>query len=810
MTGGGATAAESAAVRTAAAPRDLLFISYSHHDKRWLTDFLILLEPYVPADRRRVWSDRDIRPGDAWPQEIQSALERAGIGVLMVSEHFLASPFIQRNELPQLVAAATAGGCKLLPILISWCGFGETALGAIQFLHPIDKAISELPKSKRNRVWVQICEAIQDAVREAAAAAAASREPEPVAAMVIEAPLYPLGPGITGAEVPAEWKLDPSSSFAAPARINIARDDPGSVAAGLARETEPLLSREVAGALRGVPLQRPYFVPREELAAITDAVLGSAAAVGVTGTAFGLHGMGGIGKTELAVALCHEEQVHRAFPDGLYWLTLGQAPDLLARLTDLADLAGVARASAGAFVSIIQVQQALKAHFRDRAALLVLDDLWHLADARELAVLGPHGRTLVTTRDARLLTALGAREVSLDVLNPSSARTLLARWAGQDPLPAGLTVVADAIAEECGHLPLALALAGARIRDGIAWEQALGALRDRDRDFLKHPYGNVFDSLRLSVDALAPDARERYGELAAFPEDVPIPLATVARLWAHTAGLNAAASEDFIITLARKALLTWSAEARSIGFHDLQQDFLRLDADDLPALYRTLLDAHRPASGRWPDLPPDEPYLWRWLAWHLAQADREDELGALLLDPAWLWGKLNATDIHALIGDFDHAPADPELGLVQHALTLSVQSLWQDRSQLSGQLIGRLLPSQAPAISMLRRALESFPVPWTRLIPKTPSFTPAGSPLERIIIRGEWVDAFTFLPDGNRTLTASNTRLSLWSLIDGSEIWSQDTGSAMLTCIAVGRCSHAVHDQRYALDQTRSHIRCCR
>jgi NB-ARC domain len=38
----------------------------------------------------------------------------------------------------------------------------------------------------------------------------------------------------------------------------------------------------------------------------------------------GLQGMGGIGKSVLASALAHRPEVRRAFPDGVYWITLGQ------------------------------------------------------------------------------------------------------------------------------------------------------------------------------------------------------------------------------------------------------------------------------------------------------------------------------------------------------------------------------------------------------------------------------------------------------------------------------------------------------
>ena len=52
----------------------------------------------------------------------------------------------------------------------------------------------------------------------------------------------------------------------------------------------------------------------------------------------GLKSMCGIGKTVLASALAHDPEVRQAFPDGLYWLTVGQKTALL----DLqAELSGV-------------------------------------------------------------------------------------------------------------------------------------------------------------------------------------------------------------------------------------------------------------------------------------------------------------------------------------------------------------------------------------------------------------------------------------------------------------------------------------
>jgi hypothetical protein len=86
------------------------------------------------------------------------------------------------------------------------------------------------------------------------------------------------------------------------------------------------------GKLYGVPDLPPHYLPREaDLAGLKRKLLSGDASVAITGQgkAVGIQGMGGIGKTVLAAALAHDSEVRQAFPDGIYWLTVGQKPNLL-------------------------------------------------------------------------------------------------------------------------------------------------------------------------------------------------------------------------------------------------------------------------------------------------------------------------------------------------------------------------------------------------------------------------------------------------------------------------------------------------
>lgn len=71
-------------------------------------------------------------------------------------------------------------------------------------------------------------------------------------------------------------------------------------------------------------------------------------------------------------------------------------------------------------------------------------------------------------------------------------------------------------------------------------------------------------------------------------------------------------------------------------------------------------------------------YCLRHLLTHLHEADRNDQARTVLLDFDWLQRKLEATDINALIADYDYLPEDKDLQLVQSAIRLSANVLARD------------------------------------------------------------------------------------------------------------------------------------
>jgi internalin A len=144
------------------AVRDLVFISYSHQDKRFLDELLTHLKPYLRT-RITAWSDRQIQPGSQWFDEIKDALARTSVAVMLVSPNFLGSDFIHEHELGPLLRDAEAGGVRILWVLIRDCSWKETPLKGYQAAAPTDKPFAKMRVSDRDTAWRTVCEEIKRA-----------------------------------------------------------------------------------------------------------------------------------------------------------------------------------------------------------------------------------------------------------------------------------------------------------------------------------------------------------------------------------------------------------------------------------------------------------------------------------------------------------------------------------------------------------------------------------------------------------------------------------------------------------------------
>jgi hypothetical protein len=117
-----------------------------------------------------------------------------------------------------------------------------------------------------------------------------------------------------------------------------------------------------------------------------------------------LKAVGGFGKTTLAQKLCFDKRVRKTYPDGILWVTMGEEVTEDGRLAKLRDLIRWwTEKEVPAFQTVEAVSAALRRVLENSRVLIVLDNVWNVADLIPFKGLGKESALLITTRVADLL-----------------------------------------------------------------------------------------------------------------------------------------------------------------------------------------------------------------------------------------------------------------------------------------------------------------------------------------------------------------------------------------------------------------------
>jgi tetratricopeptide (TPR) repeat protein len=233
-------------------------------------------------------------------------------------------------------------------------------------------------------------------------------------------------------------------------------------------------------------------------------------------------GMAGVGKTALAIHAAHRLADH--YPDGQIFVDLHGYSAGVAPVHPSESLERMLRSLGVADERIPSGVEERAALYRScvagRRLLILLDNAGSEDQVVPLVPGTPGCHVVVTSR--RRLTALDAtRTVLLDVLPLGDSLALFKRIVGEQRLRDVPTEQLVRVVSLCGRLPLAVRIAGARLRSHPMW--AVSDLIERlraEHDRLSELYAGsrtVTAALDLSYHQLGPQAQHAYRMLGLYP-----------------------------------------------------------------------------------------------------------------------------------------------------------------------------------------------------------------------------------------------------------------------------------------------------
>ena len=275
---------------------------------------------------------------------------------------------------------------------------------------------------------------------------------------------------------------------------------------------------------------------------------------------FGVFGMGGVGKT--ALALRFAEEMSRQYPEAQIYL------DLQGMTTPLS----VAQARAQVVRSFLPDAQvpdreagsaaAYQSVLHSKRVLVFLDD----AAGREQVepLLPPRGCALIVTSRFHF-TLPGLVPADLDELPAEDARAFLLRVSPR------IGSAAEDLARLCGGLPLALRLAGSTL--AVRPDLSAGAYARRLAEGVER-LGPVDAALEASCSLLGGDLRRLWCQLSVFPRTFDAPGAMA--VWE----LEESDAEDALGNLMISSLVDWKEGVARYSLHDLARPFADRQLDE--------------------------------------------------------------------------------------------------------------------------------------------------------------------------------------------------------------------------------------
>jgi len=381
-----------------------VFISYSHKDEAWKERLVTQLNVLGEQGLLDIWDDTRIDGGDDWFPKIQEAMESAAVAILLVSADSLTSKFILRKEVPPLLERRAKEGLLLLPLIVRPCPWQEVSwLARLQARPRKGKPLITMPDADAETALSDLATEILHLVKRTGTDSA------------------------TDMTVTAAQSADPES--------------PG-----------------IQTVVHNLPFaQNANFTGRENILERIESTFGQEGAVAITQPQ-AIHGLGGIGKTQIALEFAHQ---HLSQFKYVFWLgaeneaTISKSLGEVAALLDLPQRHEKEKA-----VLVAAVRSWFETH---NNWLLIFDNAEDAASVQSYLPRTQSGCVIITTR----ASAMGgiAQPVEVDELDPDSAVKFLFKRAAIKKPDSSQKSVAREICHRFGYMPLAIDHASAYLEE---------------------------------------------------------------------------------------------------------------------------------------------------------------------------------------------------------------------------------------------------------------------------------------------------------------------------------------------------------
>lgn len=143
-----------------------VFISYSRHDQKFLQMLNTHLSALESTSQITIWSDSKIGPGHNWYQEIKNIIDNSTIFILLISADYLASSFIMKEELPNIINKGIESNLKVIPIIVRPCLWEQIPfINNLQVFPTNGKALSSMDNYEMENQLVNITREIANIIK---------------------------------------------------------------------------------------------------------------------------------------------------------------------------------------------------------------------------------------------------------------------------------------------------------------------------------------------------------------------------------------------------------------------------------------------------------------------------------------------------------------------------------------------------------------------------------------------------------------------------------------------------------------------